>query len=88
MLDRALVSQHISDREIDEAFVRKMLGIANRSKILELLKFIFDGNQKRSIESIRQMIDEGIEVTNLKNDILELIYFILQKKILEILNLI
>jgi len=26
------------------------------------------------------MIDEGIEVTNLKNDILELIYFILQKK--------
>ena len=26
------------------------------------------------------MIDEGIEATNLKNDILELIYFILQKK--------
>ena len=80
LLDRALVSQHISDGEIDEAFIRKMLGIISRTKILELLKFIFDGNQKKSIESIRQMIDEGIEVTNLKNDILELIYFILQKK--------
>ena len=57
-----------------------MLGIADRSKILELLKFIFDGDQKKSIECTRQMIDEGLDASNLKNDILELIYFILQKK--------
>ena len=49
--------------------MRKMLGVADRSKILELLKFIFDGNQKKSITSLRQMIDEGIDVVNLKNDI-------------------
>ena len=80
LLDRALISQHIINGEIDEAFVREMLGIANRSKILELLKFIFDGDQRKSIESIRKMINEGISETNLKNDILELIHFILQKK--------
>ena len=80
LLDRALVGQHITEKEIDEPFVRKMLGIANRSKILELINYILQGDQKKSIESVRQMIDEGIEATNLKNDILELIYFILQKK--------
>ena len=80
LLDRALISQHIINGEIDEAFVREMLGIANRSKILELLKFILDGDQRKSIESIRKMINEGISETNLKNDILELIHFILQKK--------
>ena len=80
LLDRALINQHITNVEVDEAFVREMLGIANRSKILELLKFIFEGDQRKSIESIRKMINEGISETNLKNDILELIYFILQKK--------
>ena len=69
LLDRALVNQHVSEKEVDEDTVRKMLGVADRSKILELLKFIFDGNQKKSITSLRQMIDEGIDVVNLKNDI-------------------
>ena len=41
------------------------------TKIFQLLKLIFEGNQKKSIETIRQMINEGIESTNLKNDILE-----------------
>ena len=80
LLDRALVSQQVNEKEVDETIVRKMLGTADRSKILELLKFIFDGDQKKSIESIRQMIDEGLDAANLKNDMLELLYFILQKK--------
>jgi len=80
LLDRALVNQHVSEKEVDEVTVREMLGAADRSKILELLKFIFDGDQKKSIESLKQMIDEGLDAANLKNDILELLYFILQKK--------
>jgi len=80
LLDRALVNQHASNKEIDEVTVRKMLGTVDRSKILELLKFIFDGDQKQSIESLKQMIDEGLDAASLKNDILELLYFILQKK--------
>ena len=70
LLDRTLVDQHITEKEIDEPFVRKMLGIANRSKILELIHYIFQGDQKKSI----------IEPANLLNDFLEIIYLILQKK--------
>ena len=80
LLNRALVSQHLVDKEIDEIFIRKMLGIADRSKILELLKFIFEGEQKKSIELLRKMFDEGLEPTNFLNDLLELIYFVLQRK--------
>ena len=80
ILDRALVSQNIEEKAIDENFVRKMLGIADRSKILNLLDLIFQGEQKKSITQLREMVDEGIEPTNFLNDLLEIIYFIQQKK--------
>ena len=57
-----------------------MLGLADKSKLLHLLNFIFQGDQKKSLESLREMIDEGIEPTNFLNDLLEIIYFIQQKK--------
>ena len=80
LLDRALVSQNIREKDIDETFIRKMLGLADKSKLLHLLNFIFQGDQKKSLESLREMIDEGIEPTNFLNDLLEIIYFIQQKK--------
>ena len=80
LLNRAFVSQHIAEKEIDETFIRKMLGIADRSKILKLLSLVFNGEQKKSIELLREMINEGIEPSNFLNDLLEIIYFIQQKK--------
>ena len=80
LLDRALVTQNIEEKEIDEGFVRRMLGIADRSKILNLLSFIFQGEQKKSLTQLKEMINEGIEPTNFLNDLLEIIYFMQQKK--------
>ena len=48
--------------------------------MLKLLNFIFQGDQKKLIQQLREMINEGIEPTNFLNDLLEVIYFILQKK--------
>ena len=80
LLDRALVTQNIEEKEIDEGYVRRMLGIADRSKILNLLSFIFQGEQKKSLTQLKEMINEGIEPTNFLNDLLEIIYFMQQKK--------
>jgi len=80
LLDRALATQDIEEKEIDDVFVRKMLGIADRSKILNLLTFIFQGEQKKSLMLLKEMINEGIEPSNFLNDLLEIIYFIQQKK--------
>ena len=80
LLDRVLVSENIDGKKIDKKFVRKMLGIADRSKTLNLLKLIFQGAQKQSIEQLREMVNEGIQPANFLNDLLEIIYFIQQKK--------
>jgi DNA polymerase-3 subunit gamma/tau len=82
LLDRTLISQNIDNTEIDEKFVRKMLGIADRTKTLNLLRLIFQGDQKKSIDQIREMISEGIQPANFLNDLLEIIYFIQQSKTL------
>jgi len=80
LLDRALVSQDIEEKEIDETYIRKMLGLVDKLKLLRLLSFIFQGDQKKSLESLRELINEGIEPSNFLNDLLEIIYFIQQKK--------
>ena len=80
LLNRASISQNDNSTEVDEQFIRKMLGIVDRSKILTLLSFIFDGNQKKSIEQLKEMISEGIDPFNFLNDLLEIIYFIQQRK--------
>ncbi len=80
LLDRAFVSQNISEKEIDEIFIRKMLGIADRSKLLDLVSSIFSGDQKKSIEKFKELINEGLEPENFINDFLEVIYLIQQKK--------
>ena len=80
LLDRALATQDTKKKEIDEVFVRRMLGIADRSKILNLLTFILEGEQKKSLMQLKEMINEGIEPANFLNDLLEIIYFIQQKK--------
>ena len=82
LLDRALISKNIDEEDIDEKFVRKMLGIADRTKTLNLIRLIFQGNQKKSIDLLREMINEGIQPANFLNDLLEIIYFIQQNKIL------
>ena len=82
LLDRALVSKPNQSEEIDENFIRKMLGIADRTKILELFKAIFNGEQKTSISILRNMIDEGVEPVALLNDFLEIIYYMILKHLI------
>jgi len=80
LLDRALVSKDDEENEINEKFIRKMLGIADKTKLLNLLNYIFEGNQKKSIDQLREMINEGLEPNSFLNDLLEILYFIQQEK--------
>ena len=86
LLDRALVSQDTGGKEVNEIFIRKMLGLADKSKLLSLLNFIFKGDKKKSLEILRDMFTEGLDPNNFLNDLLEMIYFIQQKKDIGDLN--
>ena len=74
LLDRALISQSINNKEIQDQDVRLMLGLADRSKLILLFKEILSGNQKDAINHLRELIDSGLDAKNFLNDILEILY--------------
>ena len=75
LLDRALISQPSkSDTEITEKKVREMLGLADRSKLLTLLKEVLLGDQKKSISHLKDLIESGLDAKIFLNDILEILY--------------
>ena len=76
LLDRALISQSINNKkvEIQDKDIREMLGLADRSKLIILLKEILSGNQKESLKLLKELINNGLDAKNFLNDILEILY--------------
>ena len=75
LLDRALISQSIGENSlIEEMHVRETLGLADRTKIISLFKEVLSGNEKRALEHLKDLINDGIDAKNFLNDILEVLY--------------
>ncbi len=75
LLDRALVSQSANNGKlIGEKDVREMLGLADRSKIINLFEKILNGKEKETLNLLRELINDGIDAKNFLNDILEILY--------------
>ena len=41
-----------------------MLGLADKSKLIKLLKHVFDGNESDALELLRQLIEDGLDAKN------------------------
>ncbi len=74
LLDRALISQSLNSKVIEEEDVRKMLGLADKTKIISLFKEILDGKEKEALDRLRNLIEDGLDAKNFLNDILEVLY--------------
>ena len=75
LLDRALISQSIKDnKKIEEQDVRKMLGLADKSKVILLFKEVLGGNEKEATKYLQELINDGLDAKNFLNDILEVLY--------------
>ncbi len=75
LLDRALISQSINEnKQIEEPDVRKMLGLADKSKVITLFKEVLSGNAKTASSILNELINDGLDVKNFLNDILEVLY--------------
>ena len=75
LLDRALISQNLNkNKVIEEQDVREMLGLADKSKVIELLKEVLYGNENEALIILRELINVGIDAKNFLNDILEVLY--------------
>ncbi len=75
LLDRALISGSINkNKSIEEQDVREMLGLADKSKVISLLKEVFNGKENEALNCMRELINDGLDAKNFLNDILEALY--------------
>ena len=75
LLDRAILSQNgKSDIDLKEA--QKIFGFFDKSYLIDLIKFLFKGDEKEVIKIYRLIYNQGIEPKVFLNDFLEIIYYI------------
>ncbi len=80
LLDRALIFQSIKEKGlVEEKDIREMLGLADRSKTIYLLKEVLEGKDKDALKYLRELINDGVDAKNFLNDILEVLYLFSRK---------
>ena len=74
LLDRALISQE-NNVDLSLAETQKIFGYFDKSSLIELFRYIFEGNEKKILEIYRSIYDQGIEPKIFLNDFLEILYY-------------
>ena len=81
LLDRALITQKIEQKELDLESAQKIFGYFDKSHLIELMKLIFQGKEERALLKFRDISDLGIDPKIFLNDFLEILYFMKNIKI-------
>ena len=77
LLDRTLIHQSLKPHQtIDAKEVRDMLGVVDKSKLINLLGFVFKGDQKNTLKVFKEIFDDGLDGKLFLNDILEILYLL------------
>ena len=74
LLDRGLLTLEKA-QELDLETAQKIFGYFDKSKLIEMFQFIFQGNEKSVIEIYRKLYNQGVEPKVFINDFLELLYY-------------
>jgi len=78
LLDQAISNQGV---KINSLAVSKMLGLAEREKIFNLLDKILEGNFIDALDQYRKLYDLGADVTMIFDELLNVVHFLTQIKI-------
>jgi len=74
LLDRALISIE-KDAELDLSTAQKFFGYFDKSNLIELFRFLFEGEEKKVLQIYKSIYDQGIEPKIFLNDFLEILYY-------------
>ena len=74
LLDRILISQS-NDKELDLKFAQKIFGYFDKSYLIDLFKFLFEGKEEEVIKIYRTLYDQGVDPKTFLNDFLEILYY-------------
>ena len=81
LLDRALITQKIEQKELDLESAQKIFGYFDKSHLIELMKLVFQGKEEQALLKFRGISDLGIDPKIFLNDFLEILYFMKNIKI-------
>jgi len=81
LLDRALITQKIEQKELDLESTQKIFGYFNKTHLIELMKLIFQGKEEQTLLKFRGISDLGVDPKIFLNDFLEILYFMKNIKI-------
>ena len=75
LLDRGLMS-NIDGSEFTLENAQKIYGYFDKSFLIELMEYLFKGDEKNVIKNYRKLFDAGIDPKSFLNDFLEVLYYI------------
>ncbi len=74
LLDKAIIS-NTSNKELSLDEAQKIFGYFDKSSLISLFEFIFEGDEAKVLSQYRKIYDQGIEPKVFLNDFLEMLYF-------------
>tara|TARA_Y100001958_G_C21233539_1_gene559580 strand:+ start:52 stop:1716 length:1665 start_codon:yes stop_codon:yes gene_type:complete len=74
LLDKAIIS-NTSNNETSLEEAQKIFGCFDKSKLITLFKYIFEGDEDKVLREYRLIYNQGIEPKVFLNDFLEILYF-------------
>ena len=75
LLDRGLVANQ-NDEELNLDKAQSIYGYFDKSSLIELIKNLFSGDEKKVFELYRKIYDSGIDPKIFLNDFLEVLYYL------------
>ncbi len=82
ILDQVIVTHNLLGEKVTEEKVRKILGLADESKILDLMYFIVNGDSIKAIESTEEIFNVGADPKLVLHSLLEVCYLMTRTKTL------
>ena len=82
ILDQAIITFNLQSQEITEDKVRDMLGLADQTRVIELLSYIVKGSQQEALKEAEDIFNIGADPKLIVQSMLEIIYLISRTKTL------
>jgi len=82
ILDQAIITYNLMGEEVTEDKVRTMLGLADDTKIVDLMSYIVEGNIEKSINAVEEIFDIGADPKLVLHSLLDVCYLMTRTKTL------
>jgi DNA polymerase-3 subunit gamma/tau len=83
LLDQAITLRpgEATQGEVDEAMVRDMLGLADRTRLIDLYQAVLDANAPSALDHLADMYRSGADPSQIMQDLLELTHWLTRVRI-------